>query len=72
MARIGLNEPQPEYLKVILKLVSSKFFEGILGGRPKYAHLFIGISGNGKSLRYLDPHRTYSSIQDSGDLLKRK
>jgi hypothetical protein len=41
MARIGLDHPEPGYLKCISKFIKNKFFMGILGGTPKYAHLFL-------------------------------
>ena len=36
--------------------MNSKYFFAILGGTPKYAHLFLKT--NGEYLGYLDPHKT--------------
>jgi hypothetical protein len=40
MCRIGLDHPQKEYMELVARLSKSKYFVGIMGGRPKYAHLF--------------------------------
>lgn len=47
--------------------MESKFFFAVLGGTPRYAHLFfkhkLGYFG------YLDPHQTKKSAQTIEDLL---
>jgi hypothetical protein len=56
MCRIGLDQPQPEYLTCMLALMSNPFFNCIMGGTPKSAHLFLKhIDGK---LGFLDPHTT--------------
>lgn len=72
MARIGLDEPQGEYLKVVVRFAQSRFFGGVLGGKPKYAHLFVETRNEGKVWRYLDPHKTRPAIRDREDLEERK
>lgn len=56
MARIGLDSPEPGYIKCISKFMQNKFFVSIMGGTPKRAHLileyFDGYFG------FLDPHTT--------------
>lgn len=56
MCRIGLDEPQPEYLNCVLALMGNPYFNSILGGTPKHAHLFLKYSDG--YLGFLDPHRT--------------
>lgn len=41
MCRIGLDEPQPEYLNCVLTLMKNPYFNCIMGGTPKRAHLFV-------------------------------
>jgi hypothetical protein len=36
--------------------MESKYFFSVLGGTPKYAHLFLKT--NGEYMGYLDPHST--------------
>jgi hypothetical protein len=54
MSRIGLDKPEPEYLDVLVDIMRSKFFFSILGGTPRYAHLFLKEKDG--YLGYLDPH----------------
>ncbi len=41
MARIGLDKPEQEYLDVLSDIMKSSRFFAILGGTPRYAHLFL-------------------------------
>jgi len=56
MARIGLDKPEPLYLDALINIMNNRFFFAVLGGTPRYAHLFLkhqqGYFG------YLDPHET--------------
>jgi hypothetical protein len=54
MCRIGLDEPQPEYLKCILTLMDNHYFNSVLGGTPQKAHLFFQHMDG--YLGFLDPH----------------
>ena len=60
MARIGLDEPQPEYLKCVTQLMKSQYFFSILGGTPKKAHLFLEYDRGYIGL--LDPHHTQKTV----------
>lgn len=71
MCRIGLDSPQKEYIELIVRLTLSKYFVGILGGRPKYAHLFTSYNPVKKRFRYLDPHKTLKAIGSETELKKR-
>lgn len=54
MARIGLDKPEPMYLDALIKLMGTTFFFAILGGTPRYAHLFLKHQQG--YLGFLDPH----------------
>lgn len=56
MARIGLDKPEPMYLDALIKLMGTTFFFAILGGTPRYAHLFLKHQQG--YLGFLDPHET--------------
>jgi|JI61114C2RNA_FD_contig_71_1431566_length_1189_multi_1_in_0_out_0_1 cysteine protease ATG4 len=60
LARIGLDQPEKKYLKVLNKMMECKFFLGVLGGKPEKALYFIGrINDN---YIYLDPHMVQSGV----------
>lgn len=61
MTRIGLDKPEREYLDVLVEIMRCKFFFSILGGTPRYAHLFLKEKDG--YLGYLDPHETKKSAQ---------
>lgn len=71
MCRIGLDAPQKEYLELIVKLTESRYFSSIMGGRPKYAHLFYGYNHEKRRFRFLDPHKTLKAIASEKELEKR-
>lgn len=48
--------------------MKSKYFFAILGGTPKYAHLFLKVKGD--YLGYLDPHKTLKAAESEEELLK--
>ena len=56
MSRIGLDKAEKDYLDALTEIMEMRYFFSILGGTPKYAHLFLkhknGFFG------YLDPHET--------------
>lgn len=60
MARIGLDEPQPEYLKCIIEIMKTKYFFSIMGGTPKKAHLFM--KHHEGHFGFLDPHNTQKTV----------
>ena len=66
MARIGLDEPQPEYLKCVLSFMKMKYFFAILGGTPKRAHLFL--KHKNEYLGYLDPHTTRPVVKEYSEI----
>ena len=71
MARIGLDKPEPQYLDSLLKLMNSGYFFAILGGTPRYAHLFLKHKDG--YLGMLDPHETKKAAgteEEQGTKLK--
>jgi hypothetical protein len=68
MARIGLDKPEPQYLDVLLKMMELKHFFAILGGTPRYAHLFLKHQQG--YLGMLDPHETKRAAETEEDLLE--
>ncbi|KRX07847.1 hypothetical protein PPERSA_10131 [Pseudocohnilembus persalinus] len=69
--RIGVERPQPEYLKILNKLVDIKYSIGIIGGRPKQALYFPGRIND--SFVYLDPHYVQDgSMILNGENIKKK
>ena len=56
MSRIGLDKAEKDYLDALTEMMDLRYFFCILGGTPKYAHLFLKHR-NGY-LGYLDPHET--------------
>jgi hypothetical protein len=56
MCRIGLEEPQVEYLKCVVELMGNPFFDSILGGTERRAHFFLKHCEG--YLGFLDPHYT--------------
>jgi hypothetical protein len=67
MARIGLDKPEPEYLSALIAIMESKYFFAVLGGTPRYAHLFLKHQQG--YLGYLDPHETKKAAQEEEELL---
>ena len=68
MIRIGLDVPQPEYLRCVLHLMKKPYLNSILGGTPKRAHLFFKhVDGY---LGFLDPHQT-KKVPPFEDLVKK-
>lgn len=41
MCRLGLDAPQKEYLELVIRLSQTKYFAGILGGKPRHAYFFV-------------------------------
>jgi len=54
LAKIGLEEPNPEYWPFLQDLLSYPEFIGMIGGRPGFAYFIVGCIGD--DLIYLDPH----------------
>jgi len=54
LAKIGLDEPNPEYWPFMKDLLSYPEFMGMIGGRPGFAYYIVGCVGD--NLIYLDPH----------------
>jgi hypothetical protein len=60
MCRIGLDYPQPEYLDCVIALMANPYFNSIMGGTPKRAHLFLKHAEG--YLGFLDPHHTQKVV----------
>lgn len=60
LARIGLEGPEKKYLKVINKMMESRLFSGMIGGKPEKALYFIGRTSD--NYIYLDPHVVHSGV----------
>jgi len=56
---LGLQESSSVYFAEVLKLFQSKYFVGLLGGRPRYANYYFGCRE--LDLYGLDPHVTYTN-----------
>lgn len=56
--RIGLDKIPKEYYPGIKELFNLKECIGIIGGKTRQAHYFIGYNDDDDSLLYLDPHMT--------------
>jgi cysteine protease ATG4 len=54
LTRIGLDEPNPDYLKVLDDIMEMSSFQGIVGGSPSRALYILGRVGS--HYIYLDPH----------------
>ena len=54
LTRIGLEEPNPKYLKIIDELMEIPSFQGVVGGTPKRAFYILGRIND--HYIYLDPH----------------
>ena len=66
MARIGLDKPEPQYLDVLIKIMEMKFFFAVLGGTPRYAHLFFKHREG--YLGMLDPHETRRTVEEIDEM----
>ena len=62
MARIGLEKPEPQYLNVLMNMMETKYFFAVLGGTPRYAHLFLKHKKG--YLGMLDPHETFKAAEN--------
>ena len=69
MARIGLDKPEPQYLETLLKIMDCRHFFAVLGGTPRYAHLFLKHRQG--YLGMLDPHETKKAAESEEDLLNK-
>ena len=67
--RLGLNKPEPQYLDTLAQMMEMRQFFCIMGGTPKYAHLFLkhktGMMG------YLDPHETKKAPESEESVLSK-
>ena len=68
-AMIGLDKPEPQYLQTLVDFMESRFFFAILGGTPRYAHLFLKHKDG--FLGYLDPHQTKKAAEFEEEILLR-
>ncbi|KAM3127858.1 hypothetical protein pb186bvf_020048 [Paramecium bursaria] len=59
LTRIGLEQPNPDYLDVLDQIMELKYFQGIVGGKPKKAFYIIGRIAD--QYIYLDPHYVQES-----------
>ena len=60
MCRIGMKEPEPAYLKFVIKLTENPYFLGIMGGIPKKAYYVVKHKEG--HFGYLDPHQTLKAV----------
>lgn len=61
MSRIGLDSPEPQYIETLIKIMGMTHFFAILGGTPKYAHLFMKYQDG--YMGFLDPHSTSKAAE---------
>ena len=47
LMRIGMGRPQEEYLRAVIRMAQTRWFTGILGGKPKNAYFFTEVSEDG-------------------------
>ena len=57
--RTGLVKPEPENVKYVNKIISSKYFAGGIIGKGNSAFFLLG--NQGKNYIYLDPHYVQES-----------
>lgn len=60
LVRIGLNGPEDKYLKCLTKMIESRLFTGIIGGKPDKALFIVGKIEN--RFIYLDPHLVQPAV----------
>jgi cysteine protease ATG4 len=65
--KLGHGEVAPAALEGILRCLELPSSLGVLGGRPRRAHFFVGKCENGELL-YLDPHRVQAAATDVASL----
>lgn len=63
LTRIGLDSAQPEYLKILNKLIDCEYFQGFIGGKPGKALYILGRHSN--RYIYLDPHMAQTAVNKS-------
>lgn len=63
LSRIGLDAPEPKYLRVLNKMMDSRHFQGLIGGKPGKA-LFI-LGRHSSRYIYLDPHMAQPAVTNS-------
>ena len=68
MCRIGLDQPEPDYLDCVTRLTENSYFFAIMGGVPKRAHLILHYQDG--YFGYLDPHQTFKAPKVDADLSK--
>jgi cysteine protease ATG4 len=54
VARLGVQQPNPEYKPMFNEIIGLKQSIGLIGGKPGKALYLIGMDGN--EYIYLDPH----------------
>ena len=64
--RLGLDDRiNPQYAPALKALLEMQQCVGIIGGKPRSAHYFIGITSANRLL-YLDPHTVQPALRSSG------
>jgi cysteine protease ATG4 len=63
MSRLGLEQPEKKYLKVLSKLMEIEYCQGVIGGKPRKALYFIGKEND--HFIYLDPHYVQKADEDA-------
>ena len=67
LTRIGLNSAEENYLHVLSEMMKSKYFKGVIGGKPSKALYFLGLH-NENSFIYLDPHYVQSASNNINEI----
>ena len=60
--RLGLENLNPQYAPALARLFGLPQSVGMIGGRPRAAHYFVGSTSAGKLL-YLDPHTVQPALR---------
>ena len=60
--RLGLESLNPQYAPALARLFGLPQSVGMIGGRPRAAHYFVGSTSAGKLL-YLDPHTVQPALR---------
>lgn len=60
--RLGLKKIEKEYIEGLKQLMGLNNNIGIIGGKNDRAYYFIGYTGSGKQLLFLDPHLDQEAI----------
>jgi cysteine protease ATG4 len=67
--QLGIDRVSPEFQQSLCKYLNTRYSLGAVGGRPNFAHYFLGSlfhpdSRTPSSLLYLDPHFVHHKVSD--------